>query len=133
MYPTCAQHLWRRAVRAGRAEPRHILLLGRPGRPHPQRKLHRAYLLHVCVRARQCVLTRLSCFQHGAIRTTLSSPADYDNDDGAGFHRIEAREIDTLGVAGIIKKIRNTVGSHPVYMSIDVRTLAQPPPPPRSH
>lgn len=61
-------------------------------------------------------------FQHGAIRTTLSGPADYDNDDGAGFHRIEAREIDTLGVDGIISKIRDTVGSNPVYLSIDVRS-----------
>jgi hypothetical protein len=35
--------------------------------------------------------------QHGAIRTTLSGPDDYDNDDNIGFKRIEAREIDTLG------------------------------------
>ncbi|KAF8582007.1 Arginase/deacetylase [Ramaria rubella] len=60
---------------------------------------------------------------HGAIRTTLSGPADYDNDDGAGFHRIEAREIDTLGVDGIIKKIRDTVGSDPVYLSIDIDSI----------
>ncbi|KAF8512412.1 Ureohydrolase [Gautieria morchelliformis] len=60
---------------------------------------------------------------HGAIRTTLSGPADYDNDDGAGFHRIEAREIDTLGVDGIIKKIRDTVGSNPVYLSIDIDSI----------
>ena len=35
--------------------------------------------------------------QHGAIRTTLSGPEDYENDDDAGFKRIEAREIDTIG------------------------------------
>ena len=35
--------------------------------------------------------------QHGAIRTTLSGLEDYENDDAVGFHRIEAREIDTLG------------------------------------
>lgn len=45
---------------------------------------------------------------------------DYENDDNAGFHRIEAREIDTLGVDGIIRKIRDTVGDEPVYLSIDV-------------
>lgn len=78
--------------------------------------------------------------QHGAIRTTLSGPADYLNDDAAGFQRIEAREIDTLGtyylsqqvgiiidavagVAGIVKKIRDTVGDLPVYLSIDVRDI----------
>lgn len=48
---------------------------------------------------------------------------DYENDDNAGFHRIEAREIDTLGVEGIIKKIRDTVGDEPVYLSIDVSSI----------
>jgi agmatinase len=60
---------------------------------------------------------------HGAIRTTLSGPADYENDDASGFQRIEAREIDTLGVDGIIKKIRDTVGSTPVYLSIDIDSI----------
>ncbi|KZT60988.1 agmatinase [Calocera cornea HHB12733] len=60
---------------------------------------------------------------HGAIRTTLSGPADYENDDNAGFKRIEAREIDTLGVDGIIAKIRETVGDKPVYLSIDIDSI----------
>ncbi|KAF8196813.1 agmatinase [Mycena galopus ATCC 62051] len=59
--------------------------------------------------------------QHGAIRTTLSGPEDYDNDDESGFQRIEAREIDTIGTDGIIKKIRDTVGDNPVYLSIDLQ------------
>jgi len=58
-------------------------------------------------------------FLHGAIRTTLSGPEDYENDDNAGFQRIEAREIDTIGTEGIVKKIRDTVGNGPVYLSID--------------
>lgn len=66
------------------------------------------------------------------------------NDDESGFQRIEAREIDTIGAwqekigcgdkarlisfhdagtAGIIEKIRKTVGDKPVYLSIDVRFL----------
>jgi len=61
--------------------------------------------------------------QHGAIRTTLSGPADYDNDDESGFQRIEAREIDTIGTDGIIKKIRETVGDLPVYLSIDIDSI----------
>ncbi|KAI0771106.1 agmatinase [Trametes elegans] len=61
--------------------------------------------------------------QHGAIRTTLSGPADYANDDESGFHRIEAREIDTIGTDGIIKKIRETVGDKPVYLSIDIDSI----------
>ncbi|KAI0755334.1 agmatinase [Daedaleopsis nitida] len=60
---------------------------------------------------------------HGAIRTTLSGPADYANDDASGFQRIEAREIDTIGTDGIIKKIRETVGDMPVYLSIDIDSI----------
>ncbi|TFK51189.1 agmatinase [Heliocybe sulcata] len=64
-----------------------------------------------------------SLILHGAIRTTLSGPADYENDDASGFQRIEAREIDTIGTAGIIKKIRDTVGDRPVYLSIDIDSI----------
>ncbi|KAG2042772.1 agmatinase [Suillus americanus] len=60
---------------------------------------------------------------HGAIRTTLSGPADYANDDASGFQRIEAREIDTIGTDGIINKIRETVGDRPVYLSIDIDSI----------
>ncbi|KAF7309469.1 Agmatinase [Mycena indigotica] len=60
---------------------------------------------------------------HGAIRTTLSGPEDYENDDNSGFQRIEAREIDTIGTDGIIKKIRQTVGNNPVYLSIDIDSI----------
>ncbi|KAK7008458.1 arginase family-domain-containing protein [Favolaschia claudopus] len=60
---------------------------------------------------------------HGAIRTTLSGPEDYDNDDESGFQRIEAREIDTIGTDGIIKKICDTVGDNPVYLSIDIDSI----------
>ncbi|KAF7798086.1 hypothetical protein EIP86_009300 [Pleurotus ostreatoroseus] len=58
-----------------------------------------------------------------AIRTTLSGPADYENDDASGFQRIEAREIDTIGTDGIIKKIKETVGDKPVYLSIDIDSI----------
>ncbi|KAG6839943.1 hypothetical protein C0991_010175, partial [Blastosporella zonata] len=64
-----------------------------------------------------------SIASHGAIRTTLSSIDDYYNDDASGFQRIEAREIDTLGTEGIIKKIRETVGDRPVYLSIDIDSI----------
>ena len=61
---------------------------------------------------------------HAGIRTTLSGLSDYDNDARCGFEIVEAREIDTLGTAGIIKKIRERVGTEkPVYLSIDIDTL----------
>ncbi|CAO1601176.1 hypothetical protein XANCAGTX0491_004840 [Xanthoria calcicola] len=60
---------------------------------------------------------------HAGIRTTLSGLSDYDNDGYCGFEIVEAREIDTIGTAGIIKKIRERVGKKPVYLSIDIDTL----------
>ncbi|MCJ1437768.1 hypothetical protein MMC27_007155 [Xylographa pallens] len=61
---------------------------------------------------------------HAGIRTTLSGLSDYDNDGYCGFEIVEAREIDTIGMHGIIKKIRDRVGTKkPVYLSIDIDTL----------
>ena len=61
---------------------------------------------------------------HAGIRTTLSGLSDYDNDGYCGFEIVEAREIDTIGMAGIIKKIKDRVGTtKPVYISIDIDTL----------
>lgn len=47
---------------------------------------------------------------HAGIRTTLSGLSDYDNDGYVGFEIVEAREIDTIGTEGIIKKIHDRVG-----------------------
>ncbi|KAF2089932.1 Arginase/deacetylase [Saccharata proteae CBS 121410] len=61
---------------------------------------------------------------HAGIRTTLSGLSDYENDGYCGFEIVEAREIDTIGMDGIIKKIRDRVGTErPVYLSIDIDTL----------
>jgi agmatinase len=61
---------------------------------------------------------------HAGIRTTLSGPSDYENDGYCGFEIVEAREIDSIGMQGIIKKIRQRVGTKkPVYLSIDIDTL----------
>ena len=61
---------------------------------------------------------------HVGIRTTLSGLSDYDNDGYCGFEIVEARVIDSIGTEGIIKKIRDRVGTEkPVYLSIDIDTL----------
>ncbi|KAI0406047.1 arginase family-domain-containing protein [Xylaria palmicola] len=61
---------------------------------------------------------------HAGIRTTLSGPSDYENDGYCGFEIVEAREIDTIGTAGIIKRIVDRVGTEkPVYLSLDIDTL----------
>ncbi len=50
--------------------------------------------------------------------------SDYENDGYCGFEIVEAREIDTIGTEGIIKKVLDRVGTEkPVYLSIDIDTL----------
>jgi agmatinase len=61
---------------------------------------------------------------HAGIRTTLSGPSDYEVDGYCGFTRIEARDIDIIGINGIIEKIKARVGTKtPVYLSIDIDTI----------
>ncbi|EAW11080.1 agmatinase [Aspergillus clavatus NRRL 1] len=61
---------------------------------------------------------------HGGLRTKLFSPKDYEIDEQVvGFHRIEAHEIDIIGVEGIIKRTVDVVGDNPVYLSIDIDVL----------
>jgi arginase family enzyme len=69
-----------------------------------------------------CILSACADQHFSAgIRTTLSGPSDYENDGYCGFEIVEAREIDTIGMHGIIKKIRDRVGTeNPVYLSIDI-------------
>ncbi|KXT17877.1 hypothetical protein AC579_5929 [Pseudocercospora musae] len=81
---------------------------------------HGTYFYH----ASQEGLLRNDTNIHAGIRTTLSGLSDYENDGYCGFHIVEAREIDTIGTQGIIKKIHERVGhKNPVYLSIDIDTL----------
>jgi len=81
---------------------------------------HGTYFYH----AAQEGLLRNDSNIHAGIRTTLSGPSDYENDGYVGFEIVEAREIDIIGTAGIIKKILDRVGTErPVYLSIDIDTL----------
>ncbi|KAK2775067.1 hypothetical protein FQN52_004082 [Onygenales sp. PD_12] len=81
---------------------------------------HGTYFYHAAMEG----LLRNDTNIHAGIRTTLSGMSDYDNDGYCGFEIVEAREIDTIGTDGIIKKIRDRVGTvNPVYLSIDIDTL----------
>ncbi|GES63244.1 arginase family protein [Aspergillus terreus] len=61
---------------------------------------------------------------HGGLRTKLFGPRDYEIDEQVvGFHRIEAHEIDDIGVEGIVKRTIDVVGQNPVYLSIDIDVL----------
>jgi len=81
---------------------------------------HGTYFYHAALEG----LLRNDSNIHAGIRTTLSGPSDYENDGYVGFEIVEAREIDIIGTAGIIKKILDRVGTErPVYLSIDIDTL----------
>ncbi|KAL4920522.1 arginase family-domain-containing protein [Aspergillus aurantiobrunneus] len=81
---------------------------------------HGTYFYHAAMEG----LLRNDTNIHAGIRTTLSGPSDYENDGYVGFEIVEAREIDTIGTDGIIKKIRERVGTdNPIYLSIDIDTI----------
>ncbi|KAF2262352.1 Arginase/deacetylase [Lojkania enalia] len=91
------------------------------GSPSQQASInHGTYFFHA---AQEGLLANDSNI-HAGIRTTLSGPSDYENDGYCGFQIVEAREIDEIGTDGIIKKIKERVGTEkPVYLSIDIDTL----------
>ncbi|SPN99077.1 agmatinase [Cephalotrichum gorgonifer] len=81
---------------------------------------HGTYFYHAAMEG----LLRNDTNIHAGIRTTLSGPSDYENDGYCGFEIVEAREIDTIGTEGIIKRIRDRVGTvNPVYLSMDIDTI----------
>lgn len=63
---------------------------------------------------------------HAGLRTRLGGTdfADYDNDERQGFLRIEADDIDAVGVSGIIDLILTRIGTEtPVYLSVDIDVI----------
>ena len=45
------------------------------------------------------------------------------NDVRCGFETIRARDIDRIGVDGVIKRLRKRVGTNHVYVSVDIDVL----------
>jgi agmatinase len=68
---------------------------------------------------------------HVGIRSSTYAKSDYADDEGFGFRVVRAAELDTIGVEGVLERIRarvesgvgSGVGSAPVYVSIDVDVL----------
>ncbi|CDS02893.1 hypothetical protein LRAMOSA00295 [Lichtheimia ramosa] len=60
---------------------------------------------------------------HAGIRNNLVDAHGYEEDHELGFRVVEAREIDDIGVHGVIERIRECVGDNYVYLSIDIDTL----------
>lgn len=61
---------------------------------------------------------------HAGIRAPASSKKyDWRNDRRCGFQIVTARDIDKIGVQGIIDKLKERVDSTPVYVSVDIDVL----------
>jgi agmatinase len=61
---------------------------------------------------------------HVGIRGPLYASADLHGDDvDLGFQTVHAREMDDIGVRGVVQRIAERVGDRPVYVSIDIDVL----------
>lgn len=60
---------------------------------------------------------------HAAIRGPYPGPKDVEHDVKCGFDRILARDIDKIGIDGIVKKIKDRVGNTAVYITVDVDSM----------
>ncbi|KAI0078956.1 Arginase/deacetylase [Panus rudis PR-1116 ss-1] len=60
---------------------------------------------------------------HVGIRGALNSWDDYDNDAEVGFVISHAEDIEEVGWKGVVKKIWETVGDNPVYITLDIDVI----------
>ena len=60
---------------------------------------------------------------HVGIRGPLYDRRDLLDDAELGFTCIHARDLDTIGVPGVVERIRTRVGDLPVHVSIDIDVL----------
>jgi agmatinase len=60
---------------------------------------------------------------HVGIRGPLYSTKDLADDESFGFSIVHCHELETIGVAEVVERIRQRVGDAPVYVSIDIDVL----------
>ena len=72
-------------------------------------------------RRRACWTGPAACTS--GIRGPLYSDADLTQDAELGFQVVSAPEVEHLGVAGMVERIRDRVGDRPVYVSVDIDVL----------
>ncbi len=64
-----------------------------------------------------------SASMHVGIRGPLYSRDDLKNDEELGFKVIHCDEFQEKGIDHVVKRIRDRVGDHPMYLSIDIDVL----------
>lgn len=61
---------------------------------------------------------------HAGIRAPVMRPkGDVRNDIKCGFDMVKAREIDKIGINGVIDRLKARVGDSKVYISVDIDVL----------
>ncbi|UNI23118.1 Agmatinase [Purpureocillium takamizusanense] len=60
---------------------------------------------------------------HAGIRAPHYFHRDITNDRRVGFATVHAREVDTIGIRGVVDKIRRRVGDSRVYVTVDIDVL----------
>ncbi|OBA19132.1 Arginase/deacetylase [Metschnikowia bicuspidata var. bicuspidata NRRL YB-4993] len=63
------------------------------------------------------------CFHVGLRAPYIDPSYDQKHDEECGFNTITARDIDKMGTAGILSKLKETLGDIPVYISVDIDVL----------
>lgn len=69
------------------------------------------------------LLSNHSNMHLGSRCTLFDEHYDLKNDLRCGFSYIRARELDTLGIDKVVRRIVNTVGDEYVYLSVDIDVL----------
>jgi agmatinase len=60
---------------------------------------------------------------HVGIRGPVYARSDLEQDAELGFRTMRAMELEQIGVAGVVARIRERVGDAPLYVSIDIDVL----------
>jgi agmatinase len=61
---------------------------------------------------------------HAGVRGPVFRPkGDLKNDRRCGFEIVKARDIDRIGVQGVIERLKKRVGGSRVYVSMDIDVL----------
>ncbi|MFA5709648.1 agmatinase [Mycolicibacterium sp.] len=74
-------------------------------------------------RASEEGLIRKDRSAHVGIRGSLYDENDFVDDERLGFTIVHCREIDSLGIDGVLARVRQRVGDAPLYISVDIDVL----------
>ncbi|KAJ7443848.1 hypothetical protein FB451DRAFT_1568568 [Mycena latifolia] len=88
------------------------------GRTGQERISHGSYFT---IAAEEHLMTNTSI--HGGIRQKMGGKDMVEHDESVGFAVISTEDIDDYGIQNVIKKIRERVGTGPVYFSLDIDVI----------